>query len=174
MNDIRIQYMQKKMTCLFFMTVFFLSGCASLDGVESIFSHITTSDKTSYSSRMDTANQESNFPATEGSFSFDSKLDVDVVFAALRHEFDFRSPEQLNGLNGDWHRYEHGYRWDTNPGSYYRVSYSNLNHNDYPLFLDMAIQKKTSGCKVIMNYTFWGPAGGIQQELLNRSKNALK
>lgn len=172
--------MQKKIVCLSLMAAFLLSGCASL-GLEDFISNVDTTDRLTrraYSNDIEhDSTPKSNYSPTTGSFSFDTKVDVDSAFSALRYEFGFQSREEIQGLNSiraSTKLRDRAYHWDVNPGAYYRMGSEDLNYKDYYLGMDITIRKAGKGSKIAVTFAYYGPPNGIKNELFNKVKNALK
>lgn len=110
-----------------------------------------------------------------------TKVDVDSAFAAIKPEFGYLSPKELErkyGTTSDWMVMSNAYEYDTNPGAYYHMR-SEVHHvfesRRYSgVVLDCNIQKDGTGSKITMRWL----AGGVNSQafadsLLKRLQKTL-
>lgn len=172
--------MQKKIVCLSLVATFLLSGCGSvaLDDFVSISSG-DSNDRLTRRAYGNGANStpKSDYSPTKGSFSFDTKVDVDSAFSAIRYEFGFQSREELQSMgsiSASTKLQDRAYHWDVHPGAYYRMGSEDLNYKNYYLAMDITIRKNGTGSKIAATFVYYGPPDGIKNQLVNKVKNAIK
>lgn len=178
----------KKIAFLFSLVLSFsLAGCAGhlvYDGhCLTCFNDPITGKPVNYEKEpYESANEAYKEPTGVGIVTLSTKtVDVDSAFAAIKPEFGFSSPQELeqkHGTHSEWIKLSNGYAYDANPGAYYHMrgdkSHTFEGRRFNSVILDCMIQKDGAGSKITMTYY----EGGVNSQafvdsLLKRLQLAL-
>ncbi len=110
-----------------------------------------------------------------------TKIDVDSAFAAIKPEFGYLSPQELErkfGTTAEWMKMDKAYQYDANPGAYYHmrseVSHVFQSRRYSGVVLDCRIVKEGTGSKITLHQL----DGGVNNQaftdsLLKRLRKTL-
>ena len=172
--------MNRKMMCIALLGVL-LSGCAArdhmyVDGVcVTCFNNPLTGEPINYDpeenpqmtaeardriERRDgvmSPERQALLASQSGTFEFVSPMDVDLVYARLRNEFNMRSPASFDGgFNDSLAQRDMAYHHETTPGTFYNISdYSRhtMNGVEYRIVFRAILMREGSGTLVRIQYS---------------------